>query len=111
MDVPASIAKIRKLLLQLGENDSMYNVAQLLAVTNPTVGRWIERVHYPHKRHLERIELLVNLLTRAVNGDADAAAIFREISKNQAPAWLAMGRDGFLFASGKGWAVLGESAS
>ena len=111
MDVPANISKIRELLLKLGESDSMYNVAQLLAVTNPTVGRWVERVHYPHKRHLVRIELLVNVLTRVTSGDADAMATFREISKNQAPAWLAMGRDGFLFASGKGWAVQGESGS
>ncbi|MCR4317664.1 MAG: hypothetical protein NUW37_15090 [Planctomycetes bacterium] len=99
------LAEIAEMLEKIGETNTQYRMARLLSVTQVSVWRWREQVHLPHKMHVERINLLHNILTGVHNGNRDACYIFTEISKKDAPKWLALGIEGMLCASGIRWAI------
>ncbi|MCR4318548.1 MAG: hypothetical protein NUW37_19570, partial [Planctomycetes bacterium] len=82
-----------------------YNVAHLLGVTPSTVSRWASNSHTPHKSHTIRIDLLLNLVTKAAGGDRSALYTLSELAYENSNSWLKLGYEGYLIASQHEWAL------
>ncbi|MCR4315621.1 MAG: hypothetical protein NUW37_04635 [Planctomycetes bacterium] len=97
--------EIVSLLEKLGMNTSTNHIAHLLSVSQATVSRWQMCLHVPHKSMQVRIDLLINILSKAAEGDKTALHVLAEIDYKNGNGWLRLGHRGYIIASQHEWAL------
>ncbi|MCR4315907.1 MAG: helix-turn-helix transcriptional regulator [Planctomycetes bacterium] len=105
MDINEKLDIIRTKLKNLESRAVNTRLADLIGVTQPTIGRWTEGTHLPAAKKLQKIDLLVNTIKAADSGNVDAQRTLLNLLYNRKFEYLKMGVEGFMIAAGLGWAL------